>query len=93
VSLFVFFGIASFFNGGLLGEPPLRFSGLPLFSSEVFWVSPFAFFGVTSFFIRALLGESMNEGSDSVPLFMALILCVKRFSSVQLTLLVVSTLL
>jgi hypothetical protein len=56
-------------------------------------VSPFAFFGVTSFFIRGLLGEPMNEGSDSTPLFMALILCVKRFSGVQLTLLVVSTML
>jgi hypothetical protein len=56
-------------------------------------VSPFAFFGVTSFFIRGLLGEPMNEGSDSTPLFMALILCVKRFSGVQLTLLVVLTML
>jgi hypothetical protein len=51
------------------------------------------FFGVTSFFIRGLLVEPMNEGSGSAPLFMAPILCVKRLSNFQLSLLAVSTLL
>jgi hypothetical protein len=55
-------------------------------------MSPFVFFGVASFFIRGLLNEPMNEGSDSTPLFMAPISCVKRLSNFQLTLLAVSTL-
>jgi hypothetical protein len=45
------------------------------------------------FFIEGLLNESMNEGSDSAPLFMALIFCVKRLLNFQVTLLAVSTLL
>jgi hypothetical protein len=32
---------------------------LPLFSSEVFGMSPFAFFGVASFFIGGLLNEPL----------------------------------
>jgi hypothetical protein len=35
----------------------------------------------------------MNEESYSMPLFMALVFCVKRLSNYQLTLLAVSTLL
>jgi hypothetical protein len=56
-------------------------------------VSPFAFFGVASFFIGGVLNEPMNEGSDSAPLFMALILCVKHLLNFELTLLAVLTLL
>jgi hypothetical protein len=55
-------------------------------------MSPFVFFWVASFFIRGLLNEPMNGGSDSTPLFMAPISCVKRLSNFQLTLLAVSTL-
>jgi hypothetical protein len=40
-------------------------------------MSSFAFCGVHFFFIEGLLNESMNEGSCSAPLFMALIFCVK----------------
>jgi hypothetical protein len=36
--------------------------GVPLFSSEVFYVSPFAFLGAY-FFIKGLLYEPMTEGS------------------------------
>jgi hypothetical protein len=55
-------------------------------------MSPFAFFGVVSFFIRDLLNEPINKGSDSAPLFMVLISCVKCLLNFQLTLLAVSTL-
>jgi hypothetical protein len=40
-------------------------------------MSPFAFFGVASFFIRGLFDEPMNEGSESTPLFVALLVCVE----------------
>jgi hypothetical protein len=56
-------------------------------------MSPFAFFGISSFFIEGLLNEPMNERSDSAPLFMAPIFCVKHLSNFQVTLLAVSTLL
>jgi hypothetical protein len=56
-------------------------------------MSPFAFFGVASFFIGGLSNEPMNEGSDSAPLFMAPIFCVKRLSNFKLTLLAIVTLL
>jgi hypothetical protein len=50
------------------------------------------FFGVASFFIRCLLNELMNEESDTAPVFMALIVCVKCLLNFLLTLLAVSTL-
>jgi hypothetical protein len=68
----------------------------------VFWVATFfiggllnelGVFRVGSFFIGGLLNEPMNEGSDSAPLFMAPIFCVKCLSNFQLRLLAVSTLL
>jgi hypothetical protein len=52
-------------------------------------MSHFAFFGVASFFIEGVLNEPMNEGSDSAPLFMAPISCLKHLLNFQLTLLVV----
>jgi hypothetical protein len=51
------------------------------------------FFGVPSFFIGGLLNEPMNEGSNSAPLFMAPIFCMKCLSNSQLVLLDVLTLL
>jgi hypothetical protein len=48
----------------------LRFFGLPLFSSDVFFV-------VASFFIGGLFDEPMNEGSESTPLFVAPLVCAK----------------
>jgi hypothetical protein len=45
-----------------------------------------------SFFIGGLLNEPMNKGSDSVPLFMAPISCVKRLLNFQPTSLAVLTL-
>jgi hypothetical protein len=49
---------------------PLRF-GLPLFSSEVFILSPLCF-GVSYFFIGGLCFEPMTEGCNNAPLFLAL---------------------
>jgi hypothetical protein len=71
---------------------PFVFCGVPLFSSEIFLMSPFAFCGGASFFVRGLFNEPMNEGSNSMPLLMASISCVKRLSNFQLTSLAVSTL-
>jgi hypothetical protein len=39
------------------------------------------YFGVASIFIGDLLNEPMNEQSDSAPLFMTLIFCVKHLSN------------
>jgi hypothetical protein len=44
-------------------------------------MSPFTFFGIASFFIVCLSNDPMNEGSDSAPLFMAPISCVKHLSN------------
>jgi hypothetical protein len=56
---------------------------LPIFSSEVFFMSLFAFFGVASFFIGGLFDKPMNEGSESTPLFMALLVCAKALVECQ----------
>jgi hypothetical protein len=56
-------------------------------------MSPFVFFRVGSFFMEGLLNEPMNEGSDSAPLFVAPIFCVKRLLNFQLNLIAISTLL
>jgi hypothetical protein len=42
---------------------------------------PFVFLRVASFFIGGLSNKPMNEGSDSVPLLMILISCVKHLSN------------
>jgi hypothetical protein len=46
-------------------------TGLPLFLSEVFVLSPLHY-GVASFFIGGICFESMNEGCLNAPSFMAL---------------------
>jgi hypothetical protein len=83
MSPFTFLGVASFFVGGLFDEPPLRFLGLPIFSSEVFLMNAFAFLGVASFFVRGLFDEPMNEVFDDTPLFMAPRVCAKELVECQ----------
>jgi hypothetical protein len=56
---------------------PFAFSGVPLFSSDVFFVKPLCVFGGDSFFTRGLFVKPMNEGSDSTPLFMASRVCIE----------------
>jgi oligoendopeptidase F len=87
-----FFRIASFFIKGLLNEP-LAFFEVASFFNEGLLNKPLCIFWVASFFIEGLLNELMDERSDSAPLFMALVICVKHLSNFQLTLLAVSTML
>jgi hypothetical protein len=69
---------------------PLCF-GLPLFSSEVFVLSPLHF-RVASFFIGGLCFEPMNEGCNNVPSFVALAYqAYQLLSNTELVLLAIST--
>jgi hypothetical protein len=71
---------------------PFVFFGVAPFFIGGLLNEPLCVFRVASFFIRGLLNEPMNKGSDSVPLFMTLIFCVKRLSNFQLPFLTVLTL-
>jgi hypothetical protein len=55
-SLGVFWGCLFFHRRSFEGAP-LRFLGLPLFSSEIFLMNSFVFFGIASFFIGGILNE------------------------------------
>jgi hypothetical protein len=78
------FAGASFFIGGLLNEPHCVLWGVFFHRRSFHWKSlnePLCVLWGASFFIGGLLNEPMNAGSDSAPLFMALIFCVKRLSN------------
>jgi hypothetical protein len=55
---------------------------LPLFHWSSFLINPLRFLGLP-FFIGDLFDESMNEGSDSAPLFMAPRVCTKELIECQ----------
>jgi hypothetical protein len=55
---------------------------LPLFSSNVFVLSPLHF-GVASFFIGGLCFEPMNEGCNNAPLFVAFSFWHNSFCRIQ----------
>jgi hypothetical protein len=79
---------ASFFVRGLLNKPLCILRGVSFFIGGLF-NEPLQVLRGASFFIRGLFNEPMNEGSNSTPLFMAPISCVKRLLNFQLTLLAV----
>jgi hypothetical protein len=71
---------------------PFVFFGVASFFIRGLLNEPLYVLRGASFFIGGLLNEPMNEGSDSAPLFIALISCVKCLSNFQLTSLSISTL-
>jgi hypothetical protein len=81
-----------FFHRRSFQWAPLHFVGCLFFYRGSFEWASLHFLGCL-FFIGDLLNEPMNERSDSAPLFMAPVFCVKRLSNFQLALLAVSTLL
>jgi hypothetical protein len=56
---------------------PNVFFGAASFFIRGLFNEPLCVFWVASFFIVSLLDEPMNEGSQSTPLFVALLVCTK----------------